>query len=109
MFKEEITKEGNVYIVTVSIQERKYAVEDKLIYQGDPRDLIPSEDRNKVTIIQSPKKKISNMKKEKFQNFGVWKYQIVEVKNQPKPARRRKPRKQSTITSKSDILDNSNK
>ncbi|MBL18253.1 MAG: hypothetical protein CMC82_00280 [Flavobacteriaceae bacterium] len=92
MFKEEITKEGDIYTVTVSIEERKYAIEDKLIYQGNPFNLVPAEDRKYLVILKTPKKKISNMKKEKFQNLGVWKFQVVS------PPKEKKPVKSKTTT-----------
>lgn len=92
MFKEEVVKEGDIYTVTVSIQERKYAVEDKLIYQGNPFELLPAEDRIHLVLLEAPKKKISNMKKEKFQNVGVWKFQVTPP---PKPV---KPAKTKTTT-----------
>ena len=102
MFKEEVIKEGDIYTVTVSIQERKYAVEDKLIYQGNPFELIPASDRSYLVILETPKKKISNMKKEKFQNVGVWKFQVAHPPKTEKPAKTKTTTRRRRATQKNN-------
>jgi hypothetical protein len=105
MFEENISQTQDEIVITISIKKRKYAIEQKLIYTGDPLSLVPQELRDKVVLVSKPLKKVSNMNKSKYINSGEWIYKII--KEQKKPVRKRQPRKpratkQNTLTSSAD-------
>jgi hypothetical protein len=91
MFKEEVKQTKEEIVIKVSIKERKYAIEEKLIYSKDPMRLIPEELLDKVKLISKPSKSISNMNKKKHTNIGEWVYEII-IENK-KPVRKRQPKK----------------
>lgn len=120
MFKEEITKKENTFTVKVSIEWRKFAIEKKLIYNADPRLILPEEVRSLAILKSSPSMKISNMRKEKYLNHGVWVFEVPEVQEKivpTKPAtRRRRPKpkpkqenKSSTKPSTRSIIEKEDK
>ena len=80
MFIEEVKQQDDVLKISVTISERRYALEEKLIYSGDPELLIPEDLKGMVKLISSPEKKISNMKKSKYLQTGTWIYQIEKPK-----------------------------
>lgn len=98
MFIEELERVDNQFKITVSIKKRKFAIEEKLIYSGDPKSLIPEEFRDKVELVSTPVKKVSNMGKDKYIQSGTWVFQLKEEKPIPavepepvkKPTRRRR-------------------
>lgn len=109
MFTEELERIENQFKVTVSIKKRKFAIEEKLIYAGNPKSLIPEEFRDKVELVSTPVKKVSNMGKDKYIQSGTWVFQLKEEKPIPvvepepakKPTRRRrvtKPKEEKTST-----------
>lgn len=103
MFEEKYEKTNNTIKITVSINKRKLAIENKLIYMKDPKDNIPEEFRDKVLLKKSPEKPISNINSGKYTNIGVWVYQI-------KPQRRSNKTKVSTKDKLSDtIVENKKK
>ena len=87
MFKEKITKESNTFTIEVSIEWRKFAVEEKLIYSTDPRLMLPEEIRNLAILKSSPTKRISNMRKEKYLNRGAWVFEVPEAQDKITPAK----------------------
>ncbi len=95
MFKEQITQEDNILKITISIKKRMYAIEEKLIYTEDHRQLIPKDLIDKVKLVSAPSKKISNMSKQKYTNTGTWVYEVEKPKP---PTRKRTTRKQKTST-----------
>jgi|APSaa5957512493_1039668.scaffolds.fasta_scaffold50649_2 hypothetical protein len=99
MFKEQIVQEKDILKITISIQRRVHAIEKKVIYTGDHRELIPEDLLGKVKLIFSPEKKISNMNKEKYTNIGTWTYEIEKSEPATKSRRIRKT-KDSTTSSK---------
>tara|TARA_R100001443_G_scaffold110847_1_gene123044 strand:+ start:599 stop:934 length:336 start_codon:yes stop_codon:yes gene_type:complete len=103
MFKEQTIQEGDILKITISIQERTHAIDKKLIYMGDHRELIPKNLLEKVKLISSPEKKISNMNKEKYIRSGTWIYQIEKTKPATRN-RRTSKQKDSTTSSKSDTI-----
>ena len=72
MFKEELIEEQNQLKVVVSIEKRKLITDKKLIYYGDPWDLIPEDIKDQVQLISGPTLSISNMNRAKYSNVGVW-------------------------------------
>lgn len=91
MFKEEVILEDDLLKIVVSIDQRKFAIEDKLIYKLDHKRLIPSDLIGKVILISAPDKKISNISKSKYVATGTWVYQIAKKqtkKASPAPAKR---------------------
>lgn len=90
MFIEELERVDNQFKVTVSIKKRKFAIEDKLIYSGDPKSLVPEEFRDKVELVSTPDKKVSNMGKDKYTQSGTWVFQLKEEEPTKKPTRRRR-------------------
>lgn len=90
MFIEELERVDNQFKVTVSIKKRKFAIEDKLIYSGDPKSLVPEEFRDKVELVSTPDKKVSNMGKDKYTQSGTWVFQLKEAAPTKKPTRRRR-------------------
>lgn len=91
MFKEEIKQTKEKIVIKVSIKQRKYAIEEKLVYSKDPMRLIPEELLDKVRLTSKPSKSISNMNRDKYTNTGEWVYEIVLESK--KPTRKRQPRK----------------
>jgi hypothetical protein len=101
MFIEELERVDNQFKVTVSIKKRKFAIEDKLIYSGDPKSLVPEEFRDKVELVSTPDKKVSNMGKDKYTQSGTWVFQLKEPEPAKKPTRRRrvtKPKEETQQT-----------
>lgn len=108
MFREQIVQEDNKLKITISIEKRAYAMEEKLIYTGDHRQLIPKDLLDKVKLVSAPNKKISNMNRQKYTNTGTWVYEIEKPKP---PTRKRTTRKQkpSTTSLKSDTIKRTTK
>ena len=114
MFKEEVILEKDILKIIVSIEKRKYAIDEKKIYQLDHKRLIPEKLKGKVNLISGPDKKISNMNKSKYTSTGEWIYEIV-TKPAPKPSdkprtatrkrtRTTRSKKTSTTSSKSGTI-----
>ena len=108
MFEENILQTDEEVIITISIKKRKYAIEQKLIYSGDPKLLVPQELHDKVVLVSKPLKKISNMNRSKYTHTGEWVFKIIKEEKQQKSTTRRrqarKPRasKQKTLTPPAD-------
>ena len=100
MFKEEVEQTKEKIVIKVSIEKRKYVIEEKLIYSKDPMRLIPEELLHKVKLTSKPSKSVSNMNRDKYTNIGEWVYEIA-LENE-KPIRKRSPRKPRT-TSKNTL------
>lgn len=102
MFKKEIKKEKNLFKITISIELRKFAIDEKLIWEEDPKSLIPEEFRDKVELIEWPPKKVSNLKKDKYINSGTWVYKVPTPKRAPQRKRTYKAEAKKTSTVKTD-------
>ena len=100
MFTEKVEINQEKLIITISCAHRRDATELKKIYNGDVNLLIPDELSNRVTLLDSPLKPISNVKKSSFSNVGVWTFKITQ-----KPAPRKKTRKSSTPTTKHGTIE----
>ena len=56
--------------------------------------MIPEQYKGKVKLTKWPKKKISNINRNKYTNTGIWEFEIVPEK----PATLRKPRRTTSKT-----------
>ena len=112
MFKQEYEKKNNTIKVTISIDRRRLAIEEKLVYMGDPKKNIPEEFRDKVVLKESPEKPISNIGTGEYLHIGVWVYQIKPQRRRTKTTTSNKESSQKTKTSTkskaSDIIKENN-
>tara|TARA_B100001057_G_C22866223_1_gene956582 strand:- start:1155 stop:1508 length:354 start_codon:yes stop_codon:yes gene_type:complete len=86
IFKEKVEIYENKIKVTISCEMRKFADEDKVIFENARiTNLLPEKFRNKVNLISCPGMKISNTGYSGCTNFGEWVFEIV--KDKPDPAK----------------------
>jgi hypothetical protein len=97
MFRKNIEIKNNKIIITIECELRKLAIEPKRLFTSDVIfGLVPEKYKNKVTLLEQPSLKISNIDKPGHSNLGVWSFKI---KTPPK-------RKTSTTARNSDIIIN---
>jgi len=99
MFTEKVEIKQGKLIITISCVHRQSATDPKRVYNGDINLLIPPDIVNRITLLDSPPKPISNVKKQSLSNVGVWTFEI-----RPKPSPEKKTRKTSTPTSNRDTI-----
>ena len=81
IFKEEVTILKQEIIIEVSCKKRKYAHEDKIIYDITRiNNLIPEELMGNIIDSSGPDKVISNLDRPGHTNRGVWSFYIHDGK-----------------------------
>jgi hypothetical protein len=81
IFKEKIETYENKIKITISCEMRKFSDEEKSVYESARiMNLIPEGFRNKVNLLSSPTKKISNVDYNNCTNFGEWIFEIIKDK-----------------------------
>ena len=105
MFQEQVfVLDDNTIKITVTIEKRKSAFDERLIYKSDPFRLIPETFRNKVKLRSKPSDIISNQNLLHHSNYGEWVYEIINLKTKEttkkQPARKPRTRRKQTINAK---------
>ena len=101
MYKKEISldKKNNMLYIKVSYDTRSYPSEKKLIFKESIFNLIPEQYKNKVKLISSPVKLVSNIQKEKYINSGTWAFSLDL---EPKQRRRHNSVRKTTTRKKTE-------
>lgn len=107
MFQEQVfVLDNNTIKITVTIEKRKSAFDERLIYNSDPSRLIPETFRNKVKLRSKPSDIISNQNLLHHSNYGEWVYEIINLetkettKKQPARKPSRRTRRKQTVNAK---------
>ena len=93
-FKENIEITETKITIAVSCERRKYAFEEKRIYEKEVQQLIPEELKPRVKLISFPKKTVANINDIHYTNNGVWVYEIEPLPPEPKIETIQQPKKQ---------------
>ena len=112
MFKEEVIKTENGFIIKITAEKiREYSFEQKEVYRKEVESLLPAEQRSSLQLVSAPEKMVSNYHDENFLQTAEWVFEKVSKKPRPKtkkprtppapnkpktPARRARSRKQPT-------------
>ena len=107
--KKELSELKGELVISVTCKKNKFASQKKAIF--DDREIkdisLKSIKEGKLKLISQPDKKISNIPKDNYSNFGTWVFKIVKEKkplqnkkenatinkNDKKPPRSRRTRK----------------
>tara|TARA_B100000427_G_C15401517_1_gene547868 strand:- start:108 stop:446 length:339 start_codon:yes stop_codon:yes gene_type:complete len=97
----EINNEKTEIKIIVSCEKRKLATEEKMVYTGEVLKLIPEQFKDKVKLISSPVKKVSNLNFLDHTNIGLWIFEIrekreSEKKDEEKPKRTTRSRRSNS-------------
>ena len=99
--KKDVSIEGGEIRIIVTLEPRKYAIDQRIIvqYEKDILPMIPEEYIGKISIKESPSVPVSNMtRKSNHSLSGLWVFEIE--KPQPAPKRTTNRRKSSTKAQK---------
>tara|TARA_B100001094_G_C17954181_1_gene682113 strand:+ start:104 stop:424 length:321 start_codon:yes stop_codon:yes gene_type:complete len=99
IFKEDVIIENDTLIIKVHCSLRQHVDIPKSVYRREIDHLIPEDIKDRVVLVSSPDKKISNINSANFSNHGVWKFKILEKIKSP-PAQKKVPTPRKTIKKK---------
>lgn len=104
IFKEDVNMIEGELVITVSCKYRPHAFAKKEIYpESRIQNLIPTHLSGRLEKIESPTKIVSNIKREKYINIGVWRYAIIKEKVEKKPSRPRRTKKTNLTSGKDSV------
>ena len=82
IFEKKVEIQNDKILITVSCNQQTYSSEERHVFREKVEDLIPEEFKTKVVLVSSPSKLISNIKRNKYTNIGVWEFKINQPKKQ---------------------------
>lgn len=81
VFKQKVEINEDTLKIHVSCELRVHATVHKEIYkESDLVNCIPEELKDKVNLVSSPDKQVSNIDKPHFSNSGTWVFSIIKEK-----------------------------
>lgn len=95
-FTKTVKSDNDTLTITVSCKLRRFAYDQKEIFEEDIENFIPEQLKGKVILVESPSKKISNINSNSYTNVGVWKFQIQKPKQEQKKQQRTRTVKSTT-------------
>lgn len=114
VFKEKVEINENTLKVHVSCELRAYVGVHKKIYkESSLLNLIPEDLKDKVKLLSSPEKQVSNINKPQFSTSGTWVFTIIKEESKtpekkPAPAKRNTRRKSTRSTGKRTATNKNN-
>lgn len=82
IFEKKVEIQNDKILITVFCNQQTYSSEERHVFREKIEDLIPEEFKTKVVPVSSPTKLVSNIKRNKYTNIGVWEFKIIQPKKQ---------------------------